>query len=398
MRSRRSSLLVPVLVVSVALTGAVFAAPAGSAATAKLKTPAVKLMLITELTGGVTTTELPDGAKAAVKALNNGDGIGGYKATLTVCDTKNDPNTAAACGQKAVDGKYLAVVGSQSTQASKYFPILEAANIPVIGNNALDLADFTSSNSHPLSGGLLSSPGGLGQALADAGSKKISVGYINVPQGAIIPTLVNMALTRYGLEVQNKVAIDAGTPDLASQVEAVTANGTDGIILAITGQDAINFIQTYISSGKTGAKFALVTTDAAAVLKVIKGQDLDFYGSAAYDSRNKQYQADMKAAGYKTPVGQEIISYAAVMATAELAKGITPLDPASLNAKVPTVTDLDLGSILPIINFTEAGTVISLAKTVSNVCVKISKLTKVRFVIQSKDWKDAFTGEVCPPG
>ncbi len=65
-------------------------------------------------------------------------------------------------------------------------------------------------------------------------------------------------------------------------------NGTDGILLAITGQDAINFIQSYISSGKTGVKFALITTDAAAVIKAIKGQKIDFYGSASYDRRNTQ--------------------------------------------------------------------------------------------------------------
>ena len=100
-------------------------------------------MLITELSGGVTTPELPNGAKAAVKALNKKNGINGSPVTLTICDTKNDPNTAADCGQKAVDGKYLAVVGSQSVQAGKYFPVLQAANIPGVGNNAAD-ADVTS--------------------------------------------------------------------------------------------------------------------------------------------------------------------------------------------------------------------------------------------------------------
>ena len=70
-----------------------------------------------------------------------------------------------------------------------------------------------------------------------------------------------------------------------------------------------------------------------------------------------------------------------------------------LPAKLPTITDLDLGSILPIVNFTKAGTVISLATDrVSNVCVKISKLTKVRFVIQSKNLYDAFTGKDCAAG
>ncbi len=405
MRSRRRSKFVPVLVVSVALAGAAFTAPAGSAATPKLKTPAVKLMLITEVSAGVTTKELPDGAKAAVKALNKGDGIGGYKATLTVCDTKNDPNAAADCGQQAVDEGYLAIVGSQSVQAGKYFPILQAASIPVVGNNAADLADFSNPASFPLTAGSVSTIGGLASALADAGAKKISTGYIDVPQGALIPVAGNQALERYGLEFQNKVAIPQETPDIASYVEAVTANGTDGILLAITGQDAINFIENYISSGKSGAKFALITTDAAAVLKAIKGKKIDFYGSASYDRRNKQYLADMKAAGYKNPIGQQIVSYAAVMAVAQAAEGLTPVDAPTLYAKLPTISDLDLGSIMPVVNFTNAGKAISptstigaVATRVSNVCVKTSKLGKVDFQLVSKNWYDAFTGEDCVAG
>jgi ABC-type branched-subunit amino acid transport system substrate-binding protein len=405
MRTRRRSTLALVLVVSVALTGAVMAAPAGSAATTKLKTPAVKLMLITELSAGVTTPELPNGAKAAVKALNKAGGIDGYQATLTVCDTKNDPNVAAACGQQAVDGKYLAVVGSQSVQASKYFPILQAAGIPSVGNNAADASDFTNPSSFPLTGGLISTIGGLASALAESGAKKISTGYIDVPQGALIPLAGNVALQRFGLEFQNKVAIPVGAPDLSSYVEAATANGTDGILLAITGQDAINFIQNYISSGKTGAKFALITTDAAAVLKAIKGQNLTFFGAASYTRLNKQYLADMKAAGYNNPVGQEIVSYAAVEAVAKAAQGLPTLDAPSLLAKLPTITDLDLGSIMPIVNFTQAGKVIpgtsavaTVATRVSNVCVKTSKLGKSDFVIISKTWYNAYTGDKCQAG
>jgi ABC-type branched-subunit amino acid transport system substrate-binding protein len=355
-------------------------------------------MLITELSGGVTTPELPDGAKAAVKALNKGDGIGGYKATLTVCDTKNDPNAAADCGQKAVDEGYLAIVGSQSVQAGKYFPILEAASVPVVGNNVADLSDFTNPASFPLAGGLISTIGGLASALADSGATKISAGYIGVAQGAAIPVFGDQALERYDLALQNKVAIPPGAPDLASYVEAVTANGTDGILLAITGQDAINFIENYISSGKSGAKFALITTDAAAVLKVIKGQDLTFFGSASYDRRNKQYLANMKAAGYKNPIGQQIVSYAAVMAVAEAAEGLTTVDAPSLYAKLPTIADLDLGSIMPVVNFAEVERPVALAPRVSNVCVKTTKLGRVDFRIVSKNWYDAFTGEDCASG
>src|SRR5262245_9730301 len=355
MRTPRTHKYVRTFVGAVLAASLVLVGTAGAAAAKPSGTP-VRLMLISEFSGGVTTPEIADGAKAAVKALNKKDGINGSPVTLTVCDTKNDPNTAADCGQKAVDGKYLAAVGSQSVQAGKYFPLLEAAKIPMVGNNVADASDFTNPASFPLSGGLISTIGGLATALADAGAKKISAGYIDVPQGAAIPVFANQALSRYGQELVNKVPIPAGAPDLASYVEAATANGTDGIILAITGQDAINFIESYIASGKTGVKFALITTDAAAVIKAIKGQKLDFYGSVSLDRRNKQFLADMKAAGYKkTPVGQEIVSYAAVMAVAEAAKGLTSLDGPSLYAKLPTITNLDLGSILPIVDFTQAG-------------------------------------------
>ncbi len=376
-------------------------AAVGTAAPAVAKptgTP-VKLMLISEFSGGVTTPEIADGAKAAVKALNKKNGINGSPVSLTICDTKNDPNTATDCGQKAVDGKYLAAVGSQSVQAGKYFPLLESAKIPMVGNNVADASDFTNPASFPLTGGLISTIGGLATALADAGAKKISAGYIDLPQGAAIPVFANQALSRFGLDLVNKVAIPPGAPDLASYVEATTANGTDGILLAITGQDAINFIESYISSGKTGVKFGLITTDAAAVIKAIKGQKLDVYGSVSLDRRNKQFLADMKAAGYKkTPVGQEPVSYSAVMAVAEASKGLTTLDGPSLYAKLPTITNLDLGSMLPIIDFSQAGKPVPLATRVSNVCIKVSKLGKSDFVVQSKNWINAFTGEQCPPG
>jgi hypothetical protein len=107
----------------------------------------------------------------------------------------------------------------------------------------------------------------------------------------------------------------------------------------------------------------------------------------------------MKAAGFKeTPVGQEVVSYAAVMAVAVAAKGLTTLDGPSLYAKLPTITNLDLGSILPIVDFTQAGKPVALATRVSNVCIKISKLGKTDYVIQSKNWINAFTGDQCQAG
>ncbi len=50
-----------------------------------------------------------------------------------------------------------------------------------------------------MTGGLISTIGGLATALAENGATKISAGYIDVPQGAAIPLFANQALTRYNL-------------------------------------------------------------------------------------------------------------------------------------------------------------------------------------------------------
>ena len=282
MRSRRRSKFVPVLVVSVALAGAAFTAPAGSAATAKLKTPAVKLMLITELSGGVTTTELPDGAKAAVKALNNGDGIGGYKATLTVCDTKNDPNTAAACGQKAVDGKYLAVVGSQSTQAGEVLPPPPGREHPG-GRQQRRSTSPTSRNpdSFPLTAGSLSTSW---RPRAGARRRGLEEDLGGLHQRA--PGSDHPHAGEHGADPVRARGPEQGGDRPGHARSREPGRGGDRRT-GPTGSSSRSRARTRSTSSRPTSRRARpgrssrsITTDAAAVLKVIKGQDLDFYGSA----------------------------------------------------------------------------------------------------------------------
>jgi ABC-type branched-subunit amino acid transport system substrate-binding protein len=386
--------------VTAALATTIALALTGSHAAARPSGPPVKLMLISEFSGGSNAPEIANGAKAAVKALNRRDGINGNPVALTVCDTRNDPDRATECGQQAVDGKYLAGIGSESVQASRYLPVLEQAQIPMVGNDVVDTADFLNPASFPLSGGILATIGGLADALADAGSTKIAVAYTNAARGVIVPTLANMALKRHNLEVVDKVAIPDRAPAMTRYVEAATANGADGIILAISDRDAISFVRSYVSSGQAGMKFAVAAADAAAVHAVVKGEKkVDVYGSASYDQRNAKFLNDMTTAGYKrAPVDGQVMGYAAVMAVARASHGLATVDAPSLYAKLPTVNALDLGSILPVVDFTKAGQVSAAAPRVSNLCIKTTKLVKADFVIQSKSWTNAYTGATCPAG
>ena len=72
--------------------------------------------------------------------------------------------------------------------------------------------------------------------------------------------------------------------------------------------------------------------------------------------------------------------------------------PAACPAAPRSGRSIDLGSILPVVDFAKAGSAISLAPRVSNVCVRTSKLGKTDYVIKSKNWFDAYTGTTCTAG
>ena len=125
-----------------------------------------------EGTGAVATPEVADGAKAAADAINAAGGVDGSPIVLENCDLKNDPNAATACGNQAVSDGVVAVVGPVSANAGQYFPILEKAQIPVVGNVPASAADFTSVDSFPLYGGIVSASAGLADELVTLGGAK----------------------------------------------------------------------------------------------------------------------------------------------------------------------------------------------------------------------------------
>ncbi len=126
-----------------ATTGAATSAAAETTTTVELTGPPIKLMVMFEGTGAVATPEVVEGAKAAADAINAAGGVDGSPIVLENCDLKNDPNAATACGNQAVSDGVVAVVSPVSANAGQYFPILEKAQIPVVGNVPAAAADFT---------------------------------------------------------------------------------------------------------------------------------------------------------------------------------------------------------------------------------------------------------------
>jgi branched-chain amino acid transport system substrate-binding protein len=382
-----------------ATTGAAAAttAAAETTTTVELTGPPIKMMVMFEGTGAVATPEVADGAKAAADAINAAGGIDGSPIVLENCDLKNDPNAATACGNQAVSDGVVAVVSPVSANAGQYFPILEKAQIPVVGNVPAAAADFTSVDSFPLYGGIVSASAGLALELATlAGSKAVSLARIDLAAASAIGIFANQALSPLGLKVINDVSIPVGAPDMSTYVASVLQGGTDGVLVGLSGQDATNFIIA-LKQSNPNIPISATTTDFAGVVKALGDAANGIYVTAFFNNATTDptgfgnYQKAMEAAGFKDLTGFRSNAYSAVQVVAQVMTGLPDKTAAALYAKLPTVTGLKVDLLPPLQFTTPAGAI----PRVFNVCGLFQQFDSGDFKTLSAGFVDMFTGKPC---
>jgi len=323
---------------------------AATTTTVKLTGDPVKLMVIYEKTAGVAQPDQAKGAIAAAKEITASGGINGHPVEIIECDTKNDPNTAADCGRQAVSEKVAAVVGQFSVQSGEFMPLLVQNKIASIGLNPATAADFTSLASFPITGGAPSTFGTLPNALADLGATKIALARVDLAAAAALAGFSNKALALKNLKLVHDVAVPQGAPDMSSYVAASLEGGTDAVVIGMAGQDAINFAQA-LRQANPNVKIALISTETAKTVKalgdgangVVQANTLVTGTKAASDA-----QKAMNAAGFgDIDIG---LSYQAVQTFAAVAKDLPEITAAAVYDKLPTVENLDIGT-LPLLQF-----------------------------------------------
>jgi ABC-type branched-subunit amino acid transport system substrate-binding protein len=365
--------------------------------TVELTGEPVKIMVFYEGTGAVATPEVPEGATAAAEKINSLGGIDGSPIELVECNLANDPNAARECGNQAVAEGVVAVVGPVSANAGEYFPILEAAQIPVVGNVPAAAADFTSPASFPLYGGIVSASGGLADVLvSEAGASVISLARIDLAAAAAIAIFANQALSKDGLGVKNDVSIPVGAPDMATYVAAVLEGGTNGVLVGLAGQDATNFIIA-LRQASPDTPISATTTEFAAVVDALGDAADGIYVTSFFDNSTTNadgyayYTDAMEAAGFDELTGFRTNSFSAVEAVAQVIAPLPERTAAALYAALPTVTGLDLTLLPPLQFTTPAGAI----PRVFNVCGYYQQLEGGEFVTLSDGFIDMFTGEPC---
>jgi branched-chain amino acid transport system substrate-binding protein len=362
----------------------------------------IKIMSFFESTGVDALPLLPDGAQAAVAAINKAGGINGRKLEWSSCDDKDTAADARSCAQQAVSSGAIAVVGSDSLQNGEYLPVLAAGHVASFGSNPLQLGgDFTAANSFPLEAGTASYPAAAGLTLLKLGATKISLAAIDIGNDSLDVAL-NAGLAPTGHKVQNFVQVPAGAPDQAPYVTAALAKGTNGIVIWQQESDSINFLRQLASQGVKNVKAAVVSNDEAALFQQIGSLG---YGVGevfnSYPTNQTtipavaQEVANFKAAGVSAALTDQDAdnAYNAVMAFADIAKKVKDLTPASFMSAVEHTTGLKTG-LLPPLQF-ETGNADGIGKAVYNNCSLLADVTAQGVQLLQQQWVDPTTGKAC---
>ena len=373
-------------------------------AAAKPKGDPVKVMVIAELTEGIVNPELPEGAQAAAEAFNKKNGIGGGPVEVIVCDTQNDPNVAAECGRSAVEEGVVAIIGALTVHSSAFMDLMVENKIPSIGVVLAGVTDFQSESSFPVSGGIIATSSDLPRFLYDDGARAISVARPDLAAGAALKTFGDIALEKVGSAMVNDVPVPIDAPDMSTYVEAALANDSDAIIVALPGQQALNFVQA-AKQANPDVKLALISTEQAAVVEAL-GEDVAGIIQApttlpptiVKTKEGKRFLKEIKKAGFDESGGFRLNSWIAMQVLATVAADLPEVTGPAVFDALNSVDSVETGLTPPLQWHTasDLGSLSALATRVFNACelaLKFNKKGKVKPV--TGKFFDALTGEDC---
>src|ERR1700722_16850535 len=134
----------------------------------------------------------PEGAQAAVAAINAAGGVKGHPLELDTCDDQLNANAAAACASGFVNNpSVIATAGNESSYGAETNPVLASAKIAGIGTNLLGTGDYAAPNVFAFSSGGLEFLAGARFLFKDLRASQMGMVIESTPTGAALPALVN---------------------------------------------------------------------------------------------------------------------------------------------------------------------------------------------------------------
>ena len=214
---------------------------------------AINVGLMTAVTGPAVSsfTGMIEGARLRIAQENAKGGVNGRKLNVTVYDDKADGSTQAQVANKAVQQDNVFGLVQAST-ADTMFPMLKAANVPVI--NVLGNVPAAGQDRNVFGGSgafaPLYSTTTNAKRLADAGATKIAVVNHNSPGAQAAGAGIVATLPLENLTLGIRIA-DApiGTYDATSTALRVKNSGADGEYSILTSDGGIAVANAFKQQG-----------------------------------------------------------------------------------------------------------------------------------------------------
>jgi ABC-type branched-subunit amino acid transport system substrate-binding protein len=325
----------------------------------------IVVMTIADATqpNGNTTPEFFAAVRARAEAINEDEdgGINGREVKVLSCDTKTNPNDASNCFREAVDAKASAIIGSLVNFDTELYGLMEEAQIPVIGAIPAALDGWQSPVSFPITSGSIGYFYAQPALLNAFGADKMSLLMLDIgPAVSFLESLMKGAASTQGVEYTKFVPIPADATDLSTYVASATDDGENGVVSWIPGEGYNALLRQIQSSGYQGENSTVVSATSPKILGEVGDASnglLAISGFSAPSAKNpamKQFRKDMKAFDPDVDLNEVAQQYWASMWIFErVAEGLDTVDGASMIAALNETSDLDMGGMMPNLDFTQ---------------------------------------------
>jgi ABC-type branched-subunit amino acid transport system substrate-binding protein len=302
----------------------------------------IKLMLISTIQSpAFGFPEAVDGAKAAAAKYNAAGGVNGHQIQIETCNDQLDPNTAAACAQKAVSEKVSGVITGYTSFGYKIMPILESGKIPFVGLWPSTDTEWNSPETFSFGPGTNGLFAGIATKMHDEGCTKLDIVTAGATAGADPVKLAESAFTQAGGSVGSTITVPPTQADLSPQVAAVNKSGAGCVILLTGAPQALGFITAAHASNPSPIMSATGVPESVLAKLGAASKGL-IGGDATYPSTSTELAPMVQALHAYNPSAPvslgSVSAYSGVEAVAEAGKGLTSVDGASLTAALDKAT------------------------------------------------------------
>ena len=288
--------------------------------------------------------EAREAAQAAVAHVNEDlGGVNGRPLRLEVCKTTGTPESSAACANRLVAERPVAVLGGVDLGAAASLPVFEKAGVPYVGGTPALGEELTLPAAWMLAGGVVADLlGEVDYALDTLKAKKVGALYVDLP--GVLTTVIGAAeivLRAKGVTDVKLVAAGADVADFAPPLKAATAGNPDVVIVLFPAQSCARIMSAARSLNVRARMFYPSACASQAVVDAAgPAAENAFFASGylPFDDPSPEVATWKAEAKVTRPSALSQAGFSVAMNVYGLLKDGTD-DPAALSAKLRATVD-----------------------------------------------------------